>query len=116
MNLIIAVVLGLTLMAATSFSQEVPDSLKTVIEIKTSSQCEECKARIEKGLSKEDGIISSELTVETKIAKVVYNSSVTDPDKIRKAITMIGYDADDVPANKRAYNKLPKCCQKGGQD
>jgi periplasmic mercuric ion binding protein len=111
-----AVILGLTLMAATSLSQEVPDSLKKVIEIKTSSQCDECKARIEKGLSKEDGIISSELTVENKIAKVVYNSSVTDPDQIRKAISKIGYDADDVPANKKAYNKLPKCCQKGGHE
>ncbi len=35
----------------------------------------------------------------------------TDTDKLRKAISLIGYNADDVKANKKAHDNLPSCCQ-----
>ena len=35
----------------------------------------------------------------------------TDADKIRKAISSIGYNADDIKADKKAHDKLPLCCQ-----
>ena len=86
----------------------------TTIQIKTSSQCEECKAKIEHALTFEKGVKKVNLDVKTKIVTVSYNPGKTTAEKVRKAITKVGYDADDMPADVKAYNKLSKCCQKGG--
>ncbi len=84
------------------------------VKIKTSAQCDECKERIEKALAFEKGIKSATVNTQDQIATVVYYDKRTTPEKIRVAIANIGYDADDVPAKKETYDKLPKCCKKGG--
>lgn len=82
------------------------------IKIKTSSVCGMCKSTIEKDLKYEKGVISSNLEVSTKMLTVRYNSKKTNPEKIKKAVSKIGYDADEVPANPKAYDKLDECCKK----
>ncbi len=84
----------------------------TEIKIKTSSQCEMCKERIEKTLAFEKGVKKAELDLELKIVTVSYKKEKTDPAALRKAISKAGYDADDVAADKTAYEKLPACCKK----
>lgn len=84
------------------------------VKIKTSAQCELCKAAIEKAVNQLSGIKSVNLNLKTKEAEVKYDEDEVKLDKIRKAITNAGYDADDMPADKKAYRKLPKCCKKGG--
>ena len=85
---------------------------KLSIDIQTSAQCEMCKETIEKALAYEKGVISSELDMETKKVRVKYKLEKTSPEKIRKALSEIGYDADDIKANEKAYLKLPTCCKK----
>jgi len=82
------------------------------IKIKTSSQCDMCKERIEEALAFEKGVKTAELDVETKIVTVTYKKGKTSPEKIRKAISKVGYDADDVAADTKAYAKLDACCKK----
>lgn len=82
------------------------------VNIKTSAVCEKCKEKIESNLSFEKGVKDVELNIETKIVTVKYNPNKTDPDKIRKAISKIGYDADDVKADCKAYENLAQCCKK----
>ena len=82
------------------------------IQIKTSSQCGECKEIIEEALAFEKGVKESELDLETKIVIITYKKAKTTPDKIRKAISKAGYDADDVKADPKAYSKLDACCKK----
>lgn len=110
---IIAIIL-LIIVVSLLFSQETKgdDINIKVASIKTSAQCEMCKDRIEKNLSKKEGILNVNLIVETAIAEVKYDSTLISLDEIRKEITFIGYDADELKANKRAYSKLPKCCKK----
>ncbi len=84
------------------------------IKIKTSAVCEMCKTKIEHDLNFEKGIKSAILDVESKEVTIVYNTKKTTPDKLRKAITLIGYDADQMPADEKAYNKLHDCCKKDG--
>ena len=88
---------------------------KETIKIKTSAVCGMCKDRIEKNMAFEKGVYDIVLDVPTKIATITYNPKKTDPDKLRHAIAKLGYDADDVKADKEAFNKLPKCCQKDSQ-
>ena len=82
------------------------------VVIKTSAICGMCKDRIEGALAFEKGIKSATLDVETKDLTIIYNPGKTSPDHLRKTISKIGYDADTIPANQAAYNKLPACCKK----
>ena len=34
---------------------------------------------------------------------------------LKKAVTKVGYDADDLPADPKAYDDLPKCCKKDNE-
>ncbi|MFN8206732.1 MAG: heavy metal-associated domain-containing protein [Bacteroidales bacterium] len=86
----------------------------TSVSIKTSAQCEQCKTRIEEYLAFEPGVKKSTLDLQTKEVTVEYNTGKTNLDKLRKAITKCGYDADDQPADPKAYKKLPACCKKPG--
>ncbi len=88
----------------------------TVMEVKTSAQCEMCKERIEKNMAYEKGIKFVELDLETKVLTLKYREDKTTSEQLRKAVSKIGYDADDVDADPVAYAKLPACCQKGGHD
>jgi periplasmic mercuric ion binding protein len=88
-----------------------PPKLET-IKIKTSSQCDMCKERIEEALAFEKGVKSSELDIGTKIVTVSYKAGKTSPEKIRQAISKAGYDADDIAADTKKYEKLPACCKK----
>ena len=82
------------------------------VSIKTSAVCGMCKDRIEQGLAFEKGIRSVTVDIKTKIASVGYNPLKTTADDIRKAISKLGYDADTVVADPKAYAKLPACCKK----
>jgi len=82
------------------------------IHIKTSAVCGQCKDRIESGMAFEKGVKDVKLDVETKEATIVYSTSKTDPDQLRKCISRLGYDADSIAADPVAYKKLPACCKK----
>lgn len=88
------------------------DSKKITVTIQTSAQCEQCKTRIEKALAFEKGVINSNLDLETKAVTIEYKKGKTDLDSLRKAIAAVGYDADDVKADEKAYAALPGCCKK----
>jgi copper chaperone CopZ len=81
------------------------------LNVKTSALCETCKKTLEHDLSFEKGVKKATLDLDTKILSVVYNSEKTNPDKIRKAITKTGYDADSLKADPKAFNRLPECCK-----
>ena len=83
------------------------------VQIQTSAICEMCKNTLERDLAFEKGIKSSVLDLETKILTVEYNAKKTDAEKIRKRITKVGYNADSVQRDLKAYNALPDCCKDG---
>ncbi len=82
----------------------------TMISLPT-MQCESCQQRIESSLSKVDGIVEVKVDVDHKMGHVVYDPDKLTVKSIEKAIADIGYQANDVPADNKAYNKLPGCCQ-----
>ncbi len=88
------------------------------IKTKTSNNpsTEMCKKTIEKAMAYEKGVISSSLNIDNAELAVKYKFAKTTPDKIRKAISENGYDADSIKATTKSYNNLPECCQKGGMD
>ncbi|HXH19194.1 MAG TPA: heavy metal-associated domain-containing protein [Chitinophagales bacterium] len=83
------------------------------IQIKTSAVCNMCKHTIETALYNVKGVKSANLDVPSKVVTVSYKPSAVTPEQLRTAITKVGYDADDVPADPQAYQKLHGCCKKG---
>lgn len=82
------------------------------IKIKTSAICEMCKARIERNLGLSKGVKEANLDLNNKVVTVKYNPSKTTAEAVKATITNTGYDADELPAAEKAYNKLPSCCKK----
>lgn len=89
-------------------AQKTMDTLR----VATSAQCGECKQRIEMALVYTKGVKSASLNLADKVATLVYNPAKTNPEALRKVISLAGYDADSLPADAKAYKNLPACCKK----
>ena len=79
-------------------------------------QCGMCTDKIASGLGKLDGVVKVDVDLEKKIGKVVYKAGVIDLGVIEKAIAAIGYDANDTPAEPKAYSGLDICCKVPGKE
>lgn len=103
-------ILFLLTFAAVSFAQQ-KASQKVVIKTPT-VQCEMCKTKIERYLTREPGISEVKVDYKKKTTTVTYLTDRNNIEQIKTAIANAGYDADDVTADEEAYKKLPKCCKK----
>ncbi len=99
-----------------AFSQSAAPVRKGAFETATINlptiQCEECKDRIEKYMTREDGVKEIKVDYKKKPCKVTYLWDRTNIENIKTAIANIGYDAGDVTADAEAYKRLPTCCKK----
>ena len=103
-------------MALVSFGVQAQNKNEQTVKIKTSAVCDMCKTTLEKAMAYEKGVKQSNLDVDSKILTVVFDVRKTDAAKIKKAVTETGYDADELPAQDRAYKKLDDCCKKEAGD
>ena len=78
-----------------------------VVKLQTSAHTEMCKAKIEKTLAYEKGIVESELDRESQIMTVTYKAEKTNVKKIIKIITSLGHDAMEI-TEKAAQKEGPK--------
>lgn len=94
--------------------QEIP-VVGELVEVKLPTiQCGTCKKTIEGAVSKLYGVNKISVGVKQKTAVVDYDKSKIDVARIEEAISMAGYQANDKPADKKAYDKLEDCCKIGG--
>ena len=78
-------------------------------------QCGMCTDKITSGLGKLEGVVKIDVDLEKKIGKVVYKAGVINLGVIEKAIAAIGYDANNTPAEPKAYSELDMCCKVPGK-
>ena len=97
----------------TAKAQDKKASSETAI-IQTSAQCGDCKERIEELLNYTKGVTFAELDLVTKKVTVKFKSSKISLTEIKKKISDLGYDADEVKANQDGISKLPDCCKPKG--
>lgn len=96
-------------------SQEIivsPPKKTQVVQIQTSAVCGMCKETLDKALLPLKGVKKVEMNEDTKVLSITFNPKMIEVDGIRKAISLAGYDADNVPADPKAYEKLHTCCKK----
>jgi copper chaperone CopZ len=87
-------------------------TIKTAIYCDHCKACETCGPKFNQSLLKEKGVQMVVLHDKAMTIKVTYNSKKTDLQKIRLAISKLGYDADEVKADAVAYESLDGCCKK----
>ena len=87
-------------------------TIKTQINCDHCKQCESCGGRFDREIPFIKGIKDYSFDEKAMTLTLTYNTKQTTPEKLREAISTIGFDADDVKANPKAIAKLDDCCKK----
>ncbi len=87
-------------------------TIKTVIYCDHCNECESCGQFLNKELKYIKGVKFASLDAKAMTLTIEYNTTKTTPEELRKAISKLGYDADEVIADPAAYQKLDGCCKK----
>lgn len=107
----IGMILSMLLITGLSYAQSVQE-----VKIKTSAECGSCKERLEGKLNYVEGIRFAELDIASKVLTLKFSPKKISLEEIRKIISELGYDADEVKAIPEAVEKLPGCCKPGGME
>lgn len=108
----------LVVFALFSYTLSAQNSKNEKAVIQTNIDCDHCKAcetcgmNFQENLYKITGLKMYELDEKAMTLTVYYNGKKTTLEQIKIAITKLGYDADDLKADKEAYEKLDDCCKK----
>jgi mercuric ion binding protein len=96
-----------------TMAQEKESKKTETINIQTSAVCGMCEDLIVNNtLAFEKGVKYAKMDVESGMLTVRYRSDKTSAENLRAVISDLGYDADSVKADKKAYDNLHFCCKK----
>jgi copper chaperone CopZ len=84
------------------------------LDIKSSTVCDMCVKTITSELIYEKGVKRVTVDLASSTVHVEYDARKNSPEKLRAALVKLGYAADGVPGDPKAFAKLPACCQKEG--
>lgn len=106
------IVIGILFLSGVVYGQKAPKY--TTVVIQTSAECEQCEERLETGLNFTKGIKFAELDMVSMKLTVKFKTNTIDLATIKSKISSMGYTADEVPADPKAFEELPACCKPGG--
>lgn len=101
--------LSLLVVADSVLAQKAPKLAQ--LEIHSNPVCGECKQIIETEMLYAKGVHAVNVDVDARLIHVEYKPKKTDPEKLRQAVTKIGYEADGLAPDMKARTALPMCCQ-----
>lgn len=81
----------------------------TTVAFMVSGVCDMCKMRIEEA-AKGKGIKKAEWDIDSKLFTLIYDKSITDPEKVQRRIADAGHDTELKTAKDFVYKTLPDCC------
>jgi copper chaperone CopZ len=79
--------------------------------IEVNGNCEQCQKRIQKAAYSVPGVKSASWSIETHQLSLIVNEEKCSLADVKKAITKVGHDTDDLKATKEDYDNLHSCCQ-----
>lgn len=85
--------------------------IKTTLHCDHCRECETCGLKFKTEMLKITGVKMYELDDKAMTFTVYYNPKKTDLQAIKVAISKLGYDADEVKADAKAYESLDGCCK-----
>jgi len=103
----------LALMAIVTMGAYAQKEQTVTIKTNASLNCDKCANRFKENVPFFKGVSTYTYDKATGVLTINYNDKKTSPDQLRQQISKLGYNADNVPADAAAREKLPACC-KGG--
>lgn len=103
-------VMTLGLSAQKAAQKPAGKSLQTVT-IQTNGVCQKCADRFKENVPYFKGVKTYSYDTKTAKLTISYDASKTNPDALRKEVSKLGYNADNVKADQAARAKLPACCR-----
>ncbi len=85
--------------------------IKTTLNCNHCKECETCGLKFKTEMLKIKGVKMYELDDEKMTFTIYYNAKKTDLQTIKVAISKLGYDADEIKADTKAYESLDECCK-----
>ena len=82
------------------------------VEFWVRGNCEMCKETIETALKDQEGVVSVNWDVDSKIAKVSYDTTRVNAAQITAIPPTVGYETKELSHDEAAYQELPRCCKK----
>ncbi len=114
-KLILTLVIMITVLGIT-FGQSKSRNLKVVIKTNIycshCKECESCGGRLTAGFAKIKGVKKYDLDDKKMNISVTFEPALVNIMTIKKAISMMGFDADEIKADPIAYDNLDGCCKK----
>ncbi len=117
MKRMMAVLFGVVVVGAIGYLYNPASSSTQVAEITVPDMmCENCVAHVTEALTALQGVEKAEVSLETKVARVVYNSEKLNEEALLEAIHKAGYGKSD--ANKESCEEEKEgaegCCSEEG--
>lgn len=81
------------------------------VTIQTNGKCGRCAKVMQTAVPTFEGVQACSYDMATAKLTVSYDPKQTTADAIRKGVSKLGYDADNVKADSEARAKLPACCR-----
>lgn len=108
------ILMSLTMLSHGLFAQNKKDTIvvKTPNSCNHCKVCETCGGKLETDLYYVKGIKLVNYNQEDQTTTIVYKTETITPDQIRKEIAKLGFDADDIQADPKGYEKRDGCCKK----
>ncbi len=107
-NIMKQIILTTTLFALTACSAQMKHA--RTVSVHVNGDCGMCETRIEKAALVK-GEAEADWDVDTKTARITYDSTRTTLDAVLQRIAQAGYDSEKYLAPDAAYAALPGCCQ-----
>lgn len=85
--------------------------IKTTLLCNHCKQCETCGLKFKTEMLKINGVKMYELDDKAQTFTIYYNSKKTTLAEIKKGISKLGYDADEVKATEEGLASLDGCCK-----
>jgi mercuric ion binding protein len=110
-SLLILVTVFLASNAVTAQKTNQKAVIKTTLNCDHCTACETCGMKFKTEMLKIKGVKMYELDDKAMTFTVYYNAKKTNLQKIKEAISKLGYDADEVKADPASVEKLDACCK-----
>jgi periplasmic mercuric ion binding protein len=104
----------LSLIAFVGLQASAQQPKHAALDIQTNAVCDMCEQTIEKEMIYEKGVKHVDVVLASNIVHVEYDDKKTTPEKLRTALTKLGYAADGQLPDAKAREALPDCCKKEG--
>ena len=91
-------------------AQQASKGVQTVT-IQTNGVCQKCADKFKENVPYFKGVKSYSYDMKTAKLTITYDVKKTNPDQLRKEVSKLGYNADNVKADPDARAKLPACCR-----